>query len=553
MSAPVLVSEPLLLPLALRRHARATPEATAIVEPGRTWSFAALDARADALAAGLVAFGVRPGDRVALLAAPSATAIALLVAAARVGACVAPLGTRLAAPELAAAGREIVPRLAVHDRELVGEAAMLGAPTVPLDVLAERRAGDVVAPGPVGGPEESGGSGVDAAFADGGAVELDPQAPAVAVLTSGTAGRPKVALLSHAALAASAAAWSAALPPATGWLLCLGLAHVAGLGVAWRAIGAGVPLRIVPEFDPSTVLEALREGPVSHLSLVPTQLARLLDTVDAGGGRPGAQRAAGAVAGVGVGVGPAGARLRAVLLGGAPIPPSLVTRALAAGWPVVPTYGLTEATSGVTALATAEAASRPGSAGRPLPGVALRIADPGPDGSGEIQVRTPAAFSGYLARPEATAAAFTPDGWLRTGDAGTLDAEGYLQVLDRRVDLLVSGGENVVPAEVEAAIEAHPAIAEAGVVGRPDPTWGAVPVAAVVLRSGVPAPSSAELRAFCRARLAPYKVPALFVVVAALPRTASGKLRRTELRAALVGAARGGDETPDDAEKEAGA
>jgi O-succinylbenzoic acid--CoA ligase len=168
-------------------------------------------------------------------------------------------------------------------------------------------------------------------------------------------------------------------------------------------------------------------------------------------------------------------------------------------------------------------------------------------------VRTPAAFSGYLARPEATAAAFTLDGWLRTGDAGTLDADGFLHVLDRRDDLLVSGGENVVPAEVEAAIEAHPAIAEAGVVGRPDPTWGAVPVAAVVLRPGVPTPSSAELRAFCRARLAPYKVPTTFVVVPALPRTVSGKLRRTELRAALVGAPRGGGESLDDAANEAGA
>ena len=551
MSAALRAKAPLLLPLALRRYARATPEATAIVEPGRTWSFAALDVLADALAAGLVAFGVRPGDRVALLAAPAATAIALLVAAARVGACVAPLGTRLAAPELAAAGREIVPRLAVHDRERASEAAMLTAPSVPLDALAERLAGDplagVLAGDPVA-PGESGGSSIDGAP---GAADLEPDAPAVAVLTSGTAGRPKVALLSHAALAASAAAWSAALPPATGWLLCLGLAHVAGLGVAWRSIGAGVPLRIVPEFDPGAVLGALREGQVSHVSLVPTQLARLLDMVDNAGRTPADPGTTRAVAGVGARQ--SSAPLRAVLLGGAPIPPSLVVRALAAGWPVVPTYGLTEAASGVTALATSEVASHPGSAGRPLPGVALRIAVPAPDGSGEIQVRTPAAFSGYLARPEATAAAFTLDGWLRTGDAGTLDAEGFLQVLDRRDDLLVSGGENVVPAEVEAAIEAHPAIAEAGGVGRADPTWGAVPVAAVVLRRGAPTPGSAELRAFCRARLAPYKVPVTFVGVAARPRTVSGKLRRTELRATLVGAPPGGSEMADESQNEAGA
>ena len=520
------MSMALILPIALRLHAQSTPDAPAILEPGRTWSFAALDARADALAASLVAAGVRAGDRVALLAAPSATAIALLAAAGRIGACVAPLGTSLTAPELAAAGVVIGPRLVVHDDERTDLAGALGVPTSLLESLAGRagnapapaadafaRAPDAFAPAP------------DAAAP---ATGLDPGMPAVAILTSGTTGRPKAALLSHASMAASAGAWSAALPRAAGWLLCLGLAHVAGLGVAWRAIAAGVPLRVVPAFDAEVVLDALRRGPASHVSLVPTQLARLLDAADRDTGDAG---------------GTAPRRLRAVLLGGAPIPPALVTRALAAGWPVVPTYGLTEAGSGVTALATADAAARPGSAGRPLPGVQVRIADPAGDGTGEIQVRTSAAFSGYLGRPEATDAAFEAGEWLRTGDAGRLDADGFLHVLDRRDDLLVSGGENVFPAEVEAAIAEHPAIAEAGVAGRPDLAWGAVPIASVVLRAGAPIPTNADLRAFCLARLAPYKVPAAFVVVAALPRTASGKLRRSELRAALAGPQLA-DETP---------
>ena len=487
------MSTAMILPLALRGHAGSTPDAPAIVEPGRTWTFAELDAHVDALAAGLVAAGVVPGDRVALLAAPSASAVALLAAAGRVGACVAPLGTTLTPPELTAAGVVIGPRLAVHDAEHLDRGRALGVPTIPLDTVGE---GATRARSP--------------------ANAFDPDAPAVAILTSGTTGRPKAALLSHAAMAASAAAWSAALPAATGWVLCLGLAHVAGLGVAWRAIGAGVPLRAVPAFDPKPVLDALRQRPASHVSLVPTQLMRLLDAVDREARGPGL------------------ANLRAVLLGGAPIPPDLVTRALAAGWPVVPTYGLTEAGSGVSALPTGDVAAHPGSAGRPLPGVQLRIADPAADGTGEIQVRTPAAFFDYLGRPEATAAAFEADGWLRTGDAGRIDADGFLYVLDRRDDLIVSGGENVVPAEVEAVLAEHPGIAEAGVAGRGDPTWGAVPVASVVPRSGAPVPTDAELRAFCLARLAPYKVPAAFIVVASLPRTASGKLRRSELRAALA-------------------
>jgi O-succinylbenzoic acid--CoA ligase len=518
------VSRALILPAALRAHAASTPDAPAILEPGRTWSFATLDAHADALAAGLVAAGVRPGDRVALLAAPSATAIALFAAAGRIGACVAPLGTLLTAPELAAAGVEIGPRLVVHDGEHATGAGALGVPTARLEALAVG-VGDAAVPAMRDAPTPVTAGATDAVVPLTG---LDPNAPAVAVLTSGTTGRPKAALLSHAAMAASACAWSAALPQAAGWLLCLGLAHVAGLGVAWRAIGAGVPLSVVPAFETQVVLDALRRGPASHVSLVPTQLARLLDADDAARATGDSTHSARwALSG-----------LRAVLLGGGPIPPGLVTRALAAGWPVVPTYGLTEAGSGVTALATADAKKQPESAGRPLPGVELRIADSAADSTGEICVRTSAVFSGYLGRPEATVAAFDPDGWLRTGDAGRLDADGFLHVLDRRDDLLVSGGENVVPAEVEAALASHPAIDEAGVVGRPDPTWGAVPVAAVVLRPGASAPTNAELRAFCAARLAPYKVPVAFFVVAALPRTPSDKLRRAELRMALDGAPR---------------
>jgi pimeloyl-ACP methyl ester carboxylesterase len=228
------------------------------------------------------------------------------------------------------------------------------------------------------------------------------------------------------------------------------------------------------------------------------------------------------------------AALRAVLLGGAAIPPDLVRRATAAGWPVIATYGLTEAGSGVTALPTGDATASPGCAGRPLPGVMVRITGPSPDGVGEIEVRTPAAFSGYLGRPEATRAAFTADGWLRTGDLGHLDADARLVVADRRDDLVISGGENVYPAEVEAALASHPAIDDVGVAGRAEPTWGAVPVAGIVLRPGVPDPDDHALRAWCRERLAPFKVPASFLRLTALPRTGTGKLRRRELRETLT-------------------
>jgi O-succinylbenzoic acid--CoA ligase len=485
------MNEP-VLPLAIRRHAAARPLAVAVREAPGERTYADLDGAADAAAAGLHASGARPGDRVVLLAEPSADALAILVGILRAGAVVVPLATRLTRREIGLALAEVAPALVVRDRALADVAAGHGSPDVGPDELLERAAG----------AERRG-------------VGLDPAAAAVAVLTSGTTGRPRAALLTHRALAASAAAWTQALPPATGWLLCLGLAHVAGIGVAWRALGAGLAVTLAPADDPAAILAALGAGDptASHVSVVPTQLARLLDAAASAPPPPG---------------------VRAVLLGGAPIPPDLVLRAVAAGWPVVPTYGLTEAGSGVTALPADEVAAMPSSAGRPLPGVGVRIAEPGPDRVGEIQVRTPAAFSGYLGRNALDAPAFTEDGWLRTGDLGRLDATARLFVVDRRDDLVVAGGENVVPAEVEAVLVSHPAIADAGVAGRPDATWGAVPVAGIVVRPDAADPGDDALRAWCRERLAPAKVPAAFIRLAQLPRTPSGKLRRRALRDRLT-------------------
>ncbi len=341
----------------------------------------------------------------------------------------------------------------------------------------------------------------------------DPAATALAILTSGTTARPKAAILSTAALVASAESWLAALPPATGWLLAVGLGHVAGIGVVWRAAVSGVPLVVLDRPDPAAIVAALAADPtLSHVSLVPTTLARILDATDDE---------------------PPPASLRAVPLGGGPIPPALVRRALDAGWPIVPTYGLTEAGSGVTALPTDEAARHPSSAGRALPGVELRIAVPDDAGIGEIEVRSAALFDGYLGDEAATAAAVTDDGWLRTGDLGSLDGEGRLTVADRRTDRIVRGGENISPSEVEAVLLDHPAIADVGVVARRDAEFGHVAVAAIVLRPGASDPGDAALTAFCRDRLARFKVPAAFVRVDALPRTPNGKLRRADLRASL--------------------
>ena len=346
---------------------------------------------------------------------------------------------------------------------------------------------------------------------------VDAGAPTAILYTSGTTGRPKGAILTWANVLASAAAWESALDPrpTDRWLLTLATHHVAGLQTLLRPVLAGVPLVLAGEgFDADRVARLVVEERISHLSVVAATLRRLLDATPPGGWP---------------------ATLRSVLLGGGPTPPALVLRALRAGLPVVPSYGMTETASGVAALPTAEVVAHPGSAGRALAGAEIRVlvddraADPGE--AGEIVVRGAMVFAGYVGDADATARALR-DGWLRTGDAGTLDADGLLTVIDRRDDLLVSGGENVYPAEVEAALLEHPAIVDAGVVGVPDARWGAVPLAAVVTDDG-PAPSAAEVRAFVAARLAPHKVPARVVRVPALPRTAGGKLRRAELRAVV--------------------
>jgi O-succinylbenzoic acid--CoA ligase len=467
------------------------------------WSWSEFDRRADAVAAGLAAAGIAPGDRVALLAGSSAGVVAALHGMVRMGIVAVPIGPRLTRPEIAAivgAARVraiLAPRAAPH--------VIDGVPVLALEDLLE--SGSSRLPGPA----------------------VSPGVPAVIVPTSGTTGRPKLVRLGLAQLDASAAAWSAALPPATGWLLSLNLAHVSGLGILVRAARVGVPVMVPSSTEGEPIVHSLRAAlaagiRVSHISLVTPQLVRLLDASDGA---------------------PPPAEVRAVLLGGGPIPESLVGRALAAGWPILPSYGMTETASGVVAMPLGEAADRPWSAGRPLPGVELRIdataaapaASSAPNAVGEILVRGPMVFDGYENDPRASAIALDAAGWLHTGDLGSLDPQGWLRVVARRDELIISGGENVAPAEIEAVLASHPAIADVGVVGVADEKWGSVPVAIIAFRPGA-RETQESLRAFARDRLASFKVPARFVEVAAMPRSPAGKLLRHALPALAAAAGR---------------
>ena len=315
-------------------------------------------------------------------------------------------------------------------------------------------------------------------------------APALEVHTSGTTGAPRPVVLTHGNWAAHAWASAAALghPEDERWLCCLPLSHVGGLGIVVRAAVHATTVVLHERFDAEHVATALHEG-VTGASLVPTMLKRVLDTEPQ---RP--------------------TLLRCALIGGGPVPPEQLDRARAVGIPVVQTYGLTEACSQVTAEEPGEATS---TAGRPLPGTEVAL-----DAGGEILVRG----------PTVAPASRDADGFLHTGDLGVLDRHGRLTVVGRRSDTIVTGGENVAPAEVEAALEAHPAVAEAAVFGRADPEWGERIVAAVVLRPGASADAE-DLRAHAAGRLAGFKVPKeIERRDEPLPRTASGKLRRAVLR-----------------------
>ena len=330
---------------------------------------------------------------------------------------------------------------------------------------------------------------------------------AAVVATSGTADAPKVVELGADAVRWSALATSAALEAGPGdrWLCCLPVHGVAGLAVVARAWHTGLPVEVQERFDPVAVGRAA--GRATLVSLVPAMLRRLL----AAGDEP--------------------ARFRRVLLGGGPIPAALAAEAARRGVQLVRTYGLTETFGGMVhdghPLAGTEVQVREmwtTGATDPAAGLPSRAGGPAM-GEGEIYIRGPMLFRRYRGDPDRTAAVLR-DGWLSTGDLGRLEPDGRLTVLGRADDLVISGGVNVHPDEVEAVLATHPAVAEVAVAGRPDPEWGQRVTAFVVARDPASPPTLAELRAHARERLAPAKAPRELVLVPALPRGPSGKLLR---------------------------
>jgi O-succinylbenzoic acid--CoA ligase len=423
----------------LAQRAQSCPERTALVTEASSVTYAELEAEATWVARRLAAYGVRREGTAALTMHPRREEVVLLHALMKLGATALPLSPLLTDTERAAV-------LSVELTQTEADLPLLG--------------------------------------------EHDMEDVCCRILTSGTSGEPRPVSLTYGNFLFSAvgSAFNIGVDPEDRWLCCLPLSHVAGLSIILRSAIYGTTTVLLDGFDTEQVASTLVSGEITVLSLVPTQLIRLLEA-DADLSGP-----------------------RAILVGGGPVPADGLQEAIDRGATVVQTYGMTETCSQVTTLGPSDAARKVGSAGRPLLTTHLRIAE------GEILVQGPTVSRDSL----------DSDGWLHTGDMGQIDEEGFLYVTGRRSEAIVTGGENVMPAEVESVLLAHPGVADAAVVGRPDPEWQEAVCALVVLAEDREA-TEEELRTHCAAALAPFKVPKRIDFVSSLPRTSSGKLLRGDL------------------------
>lgn len=487
----------------VRFHARARPGHTAFVDlaTGRRWSYSELDVAVDRYVTALrERWGAVGGERVAVLARNGAEQFLTLLACTRIGAVFVPLNWRLAEAELRQLLADCEPRVLLHDASHAS--------------LATAIAGDVA----VATLASLHGAAEGAVRAS--VVPVDPDAPTTILYTSGTSGRPKGVLITEANAWATGLNFIAVaeVVPTSVILTDSPMFHTIGLVASIRTfLMQGATILMSAGFDPEVTLARIADPAlgVTHYFCVPQMADRLRAT-------PGFTPAK-------------LARLTAFFTGGAPNPAANVRRWLADGIRMCDGYGMTEAGTVLgMPLDRAQLERKAGAAGIAAPNVEVRIVDADgrdlPDGCvGELWLRGANVMPGYWRRPVESAEAFAAGRWYRSGDLACRDAEGFISIVGRRKEMYISGGENVYPVEVESCLIEHPAIAEVAVVGVPDPQWGEVGQAFVVLKAGVGA-DEAELRTFAERRIAKYKIPRRWSFVGSLPRTSTGKLQKHLLK-----------------------
>lgn len=525
----------------LAHWAELRPEAVAVIDADREvhYTYGELERRAAAVAAFLKeSFGIGRGDRVAFLAENRIEHLDLLFACGALGAIFVPLNYRLTARELSVIVADAEPAVAFHEEKfsavvesLREEAGKGGAPAGRGGGVQWRPAADlepvVEGQAPAGGSGGPGTGGAGAAGpracapgpgAPGGRCwPVDLEDPWALLYTGGTTGTPKGAVLSHRSITANAVntiiSWR--LRPDDRAPVFTPFFHTGGWNVfTLPLLYQGATVVLTRRFDPGRALELIARHRLTVVFMVPTMFQAMADLPEFGRAELGS--------------------VRFFISGGAPCPLPLYETYWERGFEFKQGYGLTEAGPNTFALHGTDVRRKPGSVGRPLLYVETRIvddagADVGPGEVGELLVRGPHVFSGYWRRPEATAEVLGEDGWLRTGDLARRDEDGFYYIVDRRKQIIISGGENVYPLEVETVLHSHPDVSASAVFGVADPKWGEAVTAAVVLRPGARV-GEEELRRWCRSELAGYKVPKRIHFLEALPQTPAGKIDKKALR-----------------------
>lgn len=491
------------------RRAERGPGRPAVTYDGETWSYGDLQARAERLSVALQAGGVRAGDRVAFLGFNHPLILATLFAAARIGATFIPLNFRLTRREL----EFIINDAGIHT--LIVDADHCATIDEARASLTCKR---YLRPGAPRAGWESTESLMEDCSTVPPAVDVAADDVAAIMYTSGTTGQPKGAMLTHGNLWANNINWMLAVDYAANdtVLNCAPLFHVGGLCVTvLPTLLAGGHVVLQRSFVAEGFLRAIKRHRVSVAFAVPAMLLAVT------------QLSAFNQADL--------SSLRLIIAGGAPVPEPLLRLFNGRGIPMSQGFGMTESASAVTFLEAELAMSKLGSCGKATALSEIRLIDEkgaaiaAPNVKGEICMRGENVTPGYWNRPQATAEALDKEGWFRSGDIGYLDAEGYLYVCDRLKDMIISGGENIYPAEIENVLYAHPAVAEVAVVGAPDARWGERAVAFVALKPNTLL-SLEEMQNFAADRLARYKLPRELRLVDALPRNSNGKVLKTELR-----------------------